>query len=69
MNPGSVTRRTALKTIAATAALGVSVRAQEKYRIKHGQIRQSVVAWCFNPMTVPELARHSADLGLGSVEL
>ena len=65
-------RRTALKTLAATAALGVSTaRAQQPQpaRVKNGRIRQSVVAWCFNPMPVPELAKHSADLGLQSVEL
>ena len=81
MNSPAVSRRSALKTIFATAALGVTARAQDAvrlaaagsaqapYRIKHGRIKQSVVAWCFNPMPVPELARHSAALGLQSVEL
>jgi hydroxypyruvate isomerase len=81
MHPAAVSRRAALKTLAATATLGV-VAAQPtveaastaktepgKYRIKNGRIRQSVIAWCFNPMPVPELARHAADLGLKSVEL
>ena len=39
------------------------------YRIVNARIRQSVVAWCFNPMPVPELARHAAAMGLQSVEL
>ena len=39
------------------------------YRIQHGRLRQSVVAWCFNPMPVPELAQHAAAMGLKSVEL
>src|SRR3954462_10459172 len=76
MNPRSISRRTALKTIAATAAIGFPAFSspQEKnkpalYRIKNGRITQSVIAWCFNPMPVPELARHSAALGLKSVEL
>jgi hydroxypyruvate isomerase len=80
MNPAAVTRRTALKTMATTAALGLGARsssvaasdskaASAKDGVKHGRIRQSVVAWCFNPMPVPELAQHSADLGLKSVEL
>ncbi len=66
------TRRTALKTLVTSAALGLSAQAQPSpapYRIKHGRIRQSVVPWCFNPMTVPELGRHAAALGLQSVEL
>ena len=67
-----VTRRSALKTLAATTTLGFVAHGQSQpapYRIKHGRIRQSVVPWCFNPMTVPELARHAAALGLQSVEL
>ncbi len=79
MNPAGLSRRTALKSFAATAAtaaLGLSaarvVAAQGSpplYRVKHGRIKQSVVPWCFNPMPVPELARHAAKLGLKSVEL
>jgi hydroxypyruvate isomerase len=71
MKPQDVSRRTALKTIAATAALGLSAHAQEKPApaVARGRIKQSVVPWCFNPMPVPELARHSASLGLKSVEL
>lgn len=66
-------RRTALKSLAATAALGVTARAADDddalYRVKRGRIRQSVVAWCFNPMPVDELALFAAGLGLLSVEL
>jgi hydroxypyruvate isomerase len=81
MHPVAVSRRAALKTLAATATLGVvagqpaieaaSTAKSEpgKYRIKNGRIQQSVIAWCFRPMTVPELARHAAELGLKSVEL
>lgn len=84
MNMPTVTRRSALKTLAAGATLGLTtqVRSAEArargtpagsseplYRIKRGRIQQSVVAWCFNPMPVPELAGHSAVLGLKSVEL
>jgi hydroxypyruvate isomerase len=78
MNHPIVTRRAALKSAATAAVLGLASRAVPAaaadasgapYRIKHGRIRQSVVPWCFNPMTVPELARHSAAMGLQSVEL
>lgn len=67
-------RRTALKTM--TAAAGAALAhdtavAQEAvpYRIKNGRIKQSVVPWCFNPMSLEELAKHSAAMGLKSVEL
>lgn len=73
-------RRSALKTLAASAALGISAQGQERdllvpaseallEGVRKGRIRQSVVSWCFNPMTVPELAKHAARLGLKSVEL
>jgi hydroxypyruvate isomerase len=82
-HPAVVSRRAALKTLALSTAFGLTGRAQETkarrsapaadpvshYRIKNGRIRQSVVPWCFNPMPVPELARHAAQLGLQSVEL
>jgi hydroxypyruvate isomerase len=76
MNLRPISRRTALKTLVATAAAGSAAFAAEKskaatglYRIKQGRIQQSVVAWCFNPMPVPELAKHAAALGMKSVEL
>lgn len=67
-------RRSALKGIAVTAAvatLGTPASAEEPalYRAKNGRIRQSVVPWCFKPMSVAELAKHSASLGIQSVEL
>jgi hydroxypyruvate isomerase len=37
--------------------------------ITKGRIRQSVVHWCFNPMTVETLAREAAAIGIKSVEL
>ena len=39
------------------------------YRVKNNRINQSVIQWCFNPMTVEELAAASAPMGLKSVEL
>jgi hydroxypyruvate isomerase len=61
-------RRSALKIIGAAAA-SFPVMADEPRAVKNGRIRQSVIPWCFNPMPVPELAKHSAALGLQSVEL
>ena len=75
-HPTPLSRRAALKTLAASGALlgAAAARAAAQpdrapYRVKHDRIRQSVVPWCFNPMTVPELARHAAAMGLKSVEL
>ncbi len=67
-------RRTALQTLASATVAGFSASsvaaAEEKpYRVTNGRIRQSVVPWCFNPMPVEELAKHSAAMGLKSVEL
>jgi hydroxypyruvate isomerase len=61
-------------TVAGTAAaLGFPAVGRgaepELYKAKNGRIRQSVVPWCFRPMTLEELCRHSARLGLASVEL
>ena len=61
-------RRSALKIIGAAAA-SFPAMADEPRAVKNGRIRQSVIPWCFNPMPVPELAKHSAALGLQSVEL
>ncbi|MGB8170801.1 MAG: TIM barrel protein [Chthoniobacteraceae bacterium] len=72
-------RRTALKSLATTAALGLAARAQDAtlearsdvglFHTKNGRIRQSVVPWCFKPMSPEELIGHAAAMGLQSVEL
>ncbi len=67
-------RRSALAAIATATAAGLSSALAEvadlkSFRVKNGRIKQSVVPWCFNPMPVEELARHSAAMGLKSVEL
>src|SRR5258708_6848450 len=64
-------RRTLLKTLATTAAAGLApaIADDKPWRVTNGRIKQSVVPWCFNPMPVEELAKHSAAMGLKSVEL
>jgi hydroxypyruvate isomerase len=65
-------RRAALSTLASAATAGLTAAAfagESPYRITNGRIRQSVIPWCFNPMPVEELAKHSAVMGLRSVEL
>lgn len=69
-----IDRRTALTKLAATAATAALItegKAQEPalYRVQNGRIRQSVVPWCFKPMSVVDLAKNSVALGLQSVEL
>jgi len=39
------------------------------WKVEKGRIQQSVVHWCFRPMSVGELAEAAAKLGLKSVEL
>ncbi len=38
------------------------------FKITKGRIRQSVMGWCFKPMTSVELARHCKDIGLVAIE-
>lgn len=61
-------RRTAITTLA-TATAVTAVAQTSPYKIKNGRIKQSVVPWCFNPMSIEELAKHAAAMGLKSVEL
>ena len=64
-------RRTLLKTLATATAAGLApaIADDKPFRVTNGRIKQSVVPWCFNPMSVEELAKHSAAMGLKSVEL
>jgi len=53
-----------------SAASAITAPAAEKYYVAaKGRIKQSVVHWCFNPMTVEELAMGAAQMGIKSVEL
>jgi len=72
----SYSRRSALKTAAAAAALTATApwaRTQgtipSLYRASKEHIKQSVVPWCFAPMPPEDLALFGAALGLKSVEL
>jgi len=71
-------RRSALKQLGGAVALGAAstlptfgaANGQENlYRAKSNRINQSVIYWCFKPMTVAELAGHAAQMGVKSVEL
>jgi hydroxypyruvate isomerase len=67
-----VIERAAVLTAGTTVAAPLMARGQNApalYRAKGERINQSVVHWCFRPMSVEELARHAAGMGLKSVEL
>jgi hydroxypyruvate isomerase len=72
-----LSRRSLLAGIAAagtTSALSTASAAESaaddpSWKVTKGRIQQSVVAWCFKPMPVEDLARHATALGLKSVEL
>jgi hydroxypyruvate isomerase len=60
---------------AGVAAVGGRVAAQlpqsaapADFRVVNGRIRQSVMGWCFKPMSAVELARHSREIGLVAIE-
>ncbi len=46
----------------------LGVTEQSGPAIKHGQIRQSIMGWCFNPMPTLELAKHCKAIGLEAME-
>ena len=72
----ALSRRQILRGVAALGAVGLAAGAVtgraaegEVYRAKNGKVRQSVVPWCFKPMTLAELCVVAVRLGLPSVEL
>jgi hydroxypyruvate isomerase len=72
----TMSRRKLLKRAAGAAVVAGAVlprlgaaEAGGVYKAKNNRIRQSVVHWCFRPMTVEDLAAASARMGIQSVEL
>jgi hydroxypyruvate isomerase len=43
-------------------------RVPADFRITSKRIHQSVMGWCFNPMSTPELIRHCAAIGIEAIE-
>ncbi len=43
-------------------------RVSSEDRITHGRIQQSVMGWCFKPMTGVTLAKHCREIGLVAIE-
>lgn len=73
MSQDRFSRRTLMASAAVAGGAAALAHAADavdpNWKITSGRINQSVVPWCFKPMPVEELARHSAALGLKSVEL
>jgi hydroxypyruvate isomerase len=73
----TMSRRKVIKQIAGAAAtaavvaprLGTAAEGGTIYKARNNRINQSVVHWCFKPMSVEELAIAAARMGCKSVEL
>lgn len=73
-----LSRRTLLQAAAGLAGLAcaaddASAQAPQSavaadFKVKHGRIRQSVMGWCFKPMSAVELAKHCREIGLVAIE-
>src|SRR5690606_3999357 len=71
----SYTRRAMLGTSAAVIGAASLARGQSSkesvssdFRVANGRIRQSVMGWCFRPMSSVELAKHCREIGLVAIE-
>lgn len=40
----------------------------DQFRVTHRRIRQSVMGWCFKPMTESQLIQHCVDIGIEGIE-
>jgi hydroxypyruvate isomerase len=73
MNMGFVTRRLALRNLAAGAAfVGAApalITAENSSATRKGRIRQSVARWCYPKFSVDELSEYGAQIGLKAVDL
>jgi hydroxypyruvate isomerase len=71
MNRRSFIQKQAALAGAAAIATKLPARAAEAdlYKIKNGRIQQSVIPWCFKPMTPAQIVDTSVKIGLKSVEL
>ena len=71
-----LTRRAWLKAAAVVAGAatiarsraGAAALVEPDFRVRHSRIRQSIMGWTYNPMPVPELARHCKTIGLVAME-
>ncbi|MBA4016721.1 MAG: hydroxypyruvate isomerase [Pirellula sp.] len=55
--------------LAAMSSRSVAAADEHEYQIKNGRIRQSIVPWCFKPLTVAQLVEIAKAQGYESIEL
>ncbi|MDR3793501.1 MAG: TIM barrel protein [Terracidiphilus sp.] len=72
MSGREMNRRTALKAGLAASVLapmaGV-LRGEPESAVRSGRIRQSVCRWCYAKMSLDELCRQAAEMGLAGIDL
>ena len=71
------TRREMLGTLGTAVIAGAASTAAAQapreavpadFRVTNGRIRQSVMGWCFNPMSATQLAKHCRETGIEGIE-
>jgi len=60
-----MTRRSALKVAAASVAAEASAASTKP----QGRLRQSAARWCYKSMSIEELCRNGAEMGLAGIDL
>jgi hydroxypyruvate isomerase len=48
---------------------GVSAGGREEPAVSHGRLKQAVSRWCYNGISLPELCRTVAEMGLAGIDL
>jgi hydroxypyruvate isomerase len=70
---GSLTRREAIGTIAAAAALPLTgvqgTPAPQGAAVTRGRLKQSVSRWCYGKIPMPEFCRAVKEMGLTAIDL
>ncbi len=62
-------KSTAVGAMAMAAGLPGVAQAAQRRAVTKGRIKQSVAHWCFDPMTLEELAINAKAMGIQSIEL
>ncbi len=67
----SIDRRTAVKTAAAFGILSGATKLglQAEAAASKGRLNQSVCKWCYRDMSLDELAKHAAKMGIVAIDL
>ncbi len=65
----SLNRFTRRSLIAGAAMGGVAAAAPEGKVVRNGRLKQSVCRWCYRDLSLEDLCRNSADMGLVAIDL